>query len=190
MPAYVYAGNRNQKGDISMKRKFGLSAAVIAIYLIASLPLAVCATVKSYEIDNDPRESTGYDHINNGFSYRTSGNNGDSRIASTGSGYSYCWTHPAVTFGTMQNYTITLQVYLNDSSFTDPKAEYRSYTQLGNTAVNTLIGTYNQDTAPAGFSTVKTVSASAVELRGIRVNTGGTYGYNTGADTVKFSYYY
>lgn len=173
-----------------MKGKCGLCAAIIAAYLIASVPLAVCATVKSYEIDNDPRESTGYDHINNGFSYRTSGNNGDSRIAPTGSGCSYCWTHPAVAFGTVQNYTITLQVYLNDGSFTDPKAEYRCYTQLGNTTVYSLIGTYNQDTAPAGFSTVKTVSARAAELRGIRVNTGGTNGYSTGADTVKFSYTY
>ncbi len=76
MPAYVYVGNIYQRGDVSMKKiKMGLSAAAITIGLIAAMPLTVSATVRSYEIDNDPRESTGYDHINNGFSYRPSGNN-------------------------------------------------------------------------------------------------------------------
>lgn len=171
-----------------MKMKKIISA-ISATVLLACMPvLSANATTSTYLIDNDPVASSGNTHAPNGFSYISNSNcyNGDARRRDSNVGDSYVWCHPTIQLnGTTVK--VTLRVYLNHSTFTDPLATYK----MNKDGSLEDICTINQNTAPAGFGSIysKEVSGCA-QLKEISVRTSGEKNCYTGADAIKVTYTY
>ena len=172
-----------------MKMKKVISV-ISATVLLACMPgLSANATTTSYLIDNDPVASSGNSHAPNGFSYISNSScyNGDARRRSSSVGDSYVWIHPTIQFNNTTTVTVNLEVYLNHSTFTDPSATYK----MNKDGSLEDICTINQNTAPAGFGSVKSKKVSGcTQLKEISVRTSEKSGYYTGADAIKVTYNY
>ena len=122
-------------------------ASCISIATIA-IPMSITANASTYSrlIDNDPTSSSGNSSSNSGFSYISGGScyNGDARIISSGNASSfYHWIHPKISLGGVKTVSVSLQVYLSDSRFTDPSAKYTVYKN----GASLTVGYINQNTA-------------------------------------------
>lgn len=165
-------------------------ASCISIATIA-IPMSITANASTYSrlIDNDPTSSSGNSSSNSGFSYISGGScyNGDARIISSGNASSfYHWIHPKISLGGVKTVSVSLQVYLSDSRFTDPSAKYTVYKN----GASLTVGYINQNTAVSGWNYRTKSSNDFTGLWLVSVSPSGTSGYQTGADAVNVTYTY
>lgn len=141
----------------------------------------------NYRIDNDTIDSRfrnrryGFStYFENAYSY-----NGDARrTASVNKDDYYEWIGYRLDTMNRKIY-LNMGIYLNSTSFTDTKAEYWSIQGFQ----MFLIGTKNQNTAPAGWSYTnsvldRTYEVSGMRFDGINVSPSGTGSGYTGADAI------
>lgn len=141
----------------------------------------------NYRIDNDTIDSR-YRNERYGFSTYYEGAqhyNGDARrTASVNKNHHYQWLGPRFDTPNKKIY-LTMGTHLNSSLFTDTKARYWSIQGFE----MFLIGTKNQNTAPAGWSYMngvldRTYEGPGMRLDGICLMPSGTGSGYTGADAI------
>lgn len=143
-------------------------------------------------IDND--DSKGYSNSRNGFdTYITSSAyyRNDARTQSSGYTKQYTWNLDHDGKASYTGIDVSLYAYVNDSSFTDPRAKYSALASYQCT-----IGTLNQNTAARGWNYVGKVRLTpltevgerTVALYAVQVEPGSSYGYTTAADGVQVIY--
>lgn len=140
-------------------------------------------------IDND--DSQGYSNGRNGFdTYVTSSAyyRNDARTQSSGYTKQYSWNLGDDRKVSYTGIDVSLYAYVNDSSFTDPRAKYSAVASY-----QYAIGTLNQNTAARGWNYVgkvrltplTAVGEKTVALYGVVLAPGSSYGYTTAADGVQ-----
>ncbi|MCM1006946.1 MAG: hypothetical protein NC485_03285 [Ruminococcus flavefaciens] len=144
---------------------------------------------KALYIDND--DSKGYSNGRNGFdTYITSSAyyRNDARTQSSGYTKQYSWNLDNDIKVSYTGIDVSLYAYVNDSSFTDPRAKYSAVASY-----QYAIGTLNQNTAARGWNYVgkvrltplTAVGEKTVALYGVVLEAGSSYGYTTAADGVQ-----
>lgn len=171
----------------NLTTKIGVIFSLIITILFNQISVMAATT---YTIDND--DAQGHSNSSVGFSTYLSGTalyrgNARRQPSNSPSNGMYRWTY-SKSFNKSGNIKATLKVYLNDYSFTDPSAKY--YVNYGNHFVMKQIGIINQNTAPAGWSTVGTTTMSPIgqnqnhSLEYVELMPSGKSGYYTGADGI------
>lgn len=124
--------------------------------------------------------------------------NGDMRLSPSiyNSSAYYTWVYPRINVAN-QSCTVTLDIYLNHSDFTDPSASYYyEIVPLEDLAgIGVTIGTKNQKYAPAGWSSIsKSVTRYSgqtyIASRLVSVNASSGSYKHLGADGLKVTVTY
>lgn len=154
--------------------------------IFSSIPITAFAATAT--IDNDTNLGSPYynkpygfstpNYTANGWQYRKAGFNGDSRLLPSGkANKNYNWT-------IQKRYsTVTIQAYLNDSKFTDKRAEYSVMTN-NNKYSYTILKNINQHLAPGGWNTIRKLNING--SLSLELTSSGSG--NTGADGIKIVY--
>lgn len=167
-----------------------LTSTVLASIITLTTSISAVSNAVSLYVDNDDPI---YQNYQSGFNtYLTSANyyRGDARQQSPS--YSSCeYKWGPNTYYTSSVINVTLYVYLNDFSFTDPAAQYRA--KATTTWDNFLA--FNQNTAPSTWCYVGNINltpfpgmGSTVTFECIQLNPSGSSGCSTGADGVYMIY--
>ncbi len=140
-------------------------------------------------VDNDALSGQG-GMSQYGFQYITGSShfNNDARRSTSVAYPSYTWYMPYRYYKNTSPklITITLDVYLNDVTFTANAAKYMADDTLG--SGGTSITYYNQNRAPAGWSRAGGVALNGPYINGVTVSRGNsTSGTNVGADAIRFT---
>lgn len=176
-----------------MKAKHILVSFFVALCVLCSSISSISVSALTVYIDNDDDV---YNTQHQGFNtYLTSTNyyRGDARRQATGNYNYHDWYLGNNSIDNKKRITVKLYAYVNDYSFTDPRAKYSavcSYEQQ--------IGTLNQNTATGGWNLVSTVvlkpltavGENRVSFHGVVLYPSTVSGYNTGADGVKYNITY
>ncbi|MEG1411061.1 MAG: hypothetical protein RSB77_05965 [Bacilli bacterium] len=156
---------------------------IILCLVFSSIPITAFAATTT--IDNDTNLGSPYynrpygystpNYTTNGWQYRKAGYNGDSRLLSSGkANRNYNWAIE-------RSYkNVNIQVYLNDTQFTDPRAEYSVMTS-NNKYSYTILKKLNQHLAPGGWNTVGNLNVNGALSLELTSSGSG----NTGADGIR-----
>lgn len=176
-----------------------ISSALILSLCMGSIKCkSVTAATYTRLIDNDPI-ATGYSGQYDHMSYYNglvSSYNNDMRLSNSTTAY-YSWRYPIISTG-VSNCTVSLNVYLNNSNFTDTYARYTvmTYPIEGEGAgYFQTIGYINQDIAPAGWSTIsKNISTqsgyNSISSSSVCVQKSTVSGRQMGADAIQVTVSY
>ncbi len=171
------------------KRFTALFLATSVVFVSA---ITANATTVSHYVDND--DAQGYKTERNGFStYLSSGYLGDSRMQSSSDSTKYYrWYIPF--FSTPNTINWTFRVYLANSSFTDPYAQYRIHGGE-NMYIDFAQIVIDQNTATSGWNEYRGTRRNQISIATLAPNyvtlyPSGNSSYNTGADGIYVKYVY
>ncbi len=170
--------------------KSGFTILVSLVLAIGCITSVNAYTVHStHIIDND--DAQGYSNSRYGFDTKINASTlyyQDARTQRCNSSSVYSWN-----YGWHSRYTpfyVTVNAFLYHASFTDPRAAY--YFTDGTSSIVNLVGYINQNTAPAGWSSIGTKATGIVSPEGKYytnqvelVPSSNGASYTCGADAVK-----
>lgn len=171
----------------SIRKVIAVSTICVLLLFIGVINVSATTLI----MDNDALTSSGVTNPfgpyegSGTFSYITNSGlyNGDARMVYSPNGGYYVWKYASV-----KPSGVFAHVYLNHSSFTDPKAEYVHHDYYGSAHTSQLFSYLNQNTALSGWNYIGHVSISGRECIHIGCRASRTSGTYMGADAIRVMY--